>query len=327
MTDADTAAALHPFYRAIIDAYAQAGRPFFHQLSPGDARAMLDASLAAAPSPVNLPQLAEIIDAVIPGPHGPIPIRRYRPQGGVLGQCLYFHSGGWVLGGLDQADTTCRRLAAAAGCEVISVAYRLAPEHPFPQPLDDAYAALTWAADRGPPLVIAGESAGGNLVAACAIRARDEGMAAIAGMFLGYPVTDAALDTASYKEIGDRNWLLSTKDMAWFWDQYCPDGIDRSHPWLSPLRVADAAHLPPTMICLAELDPLREEGLAFADRLSASGVPVVLRRDAAVTHGYLAAAGILDVSTAALAQAGEWIRTTLHAASTRETQTGGRDGA
>lgn len=305
---------MHPYYQAIIDLYAQAGRPYFHQVTPTEAREMLRSSLAAVAPPTDLPDLAEVVDETIDGPHGPIPIRRYVPHGDIAGTCVYFHSGGWVIGGIDQPDTLCRRFAAAAGCEWISVDYRLAPEHPYPQPLDDAYAALLWAAANRPgPLLVAGESAGGNLAAACAIRARDSGGPALAGQFLAYPVTDHLFDTASYREIGDRNWLLSRKDMIWFWDHYCPPDVDRTDPLVSPLRVKDVAGLPPTMICVAELDPLREEGLAFGDRLAAGGVSVTVRRDPDVLHGYLAGFGPVEAATQAVTQAAAWIGNELRA--------------
>ncbi|TVV76632.1 alpha/beta hydrolase [Sphingomonas solaris] len=304
----------HPYYQAIIDAFAAAGRPYFHQVTPPEARAMLAAGLAAAPPPANLPDLAEVADESIDGPHGAIPIRRYVPKGASAGTVVYLHSGGWVIGDLAFADATCRRLAGAAGCEIVSVDYRLAPEHPYPQPLDDCFAALEWAAANRPgPLVLFGESAGGNLAAACAIRARDAGGPAVAGLALAYPVTDHAMDTASYRDIGDRNWLLSANDMRWFWDLYAPAGVDRGDPLLSPLRVADAAGLPPAFIAVAELDPLREEGLAFARRLDAAGVPVVTRCDAAMLHGYLGAAGAVPLAAEALSAAGAWVRERLAA--------------
>jgi len=302
---------MHPYYQAIIDVYAQAGRPFFHQVSPEEAREMLRTSLAAAPKPIDLPALADVVDETIDGPHGPIPIRRYVPADS-KGTCVYFHSGGWVIGGIDQPDALCRRLAAAAGCECVSVDYRLAPEHPYPQPLDDAYAALLWAAENRPgPLLVAGESAGGNLAAACAIRARDTAGPTLIGQFLAYPVTDSQFDTPSYREVGDKNLLLSRADMMWFWDHYCPPDVDRTNAWVSPLRVADATGLPPAMICVAELDPLRDEGLMFGERLAAAGIPVIIRRDPDVPHGYLAAAGTVEMSTQAVAQAAEWIATEI----------------
>ena len=299
----------HPYYQAILAAFAAANRAFFHQGTPSEARAMLAAGLAAAPPPTDLPTLAEVANEAIDGPHGAIPLRRYLPAGDVSGTIVYLHSGGWVIGDLDFADATCRRLAGASGCEVVSVDYRLAPEHPYPQPLDDAFAALTWAARSRPgPLILFGESAGGNLAAACAIRARDAGAPRVDGLVLFYPATDHAMDTTSYRDLGDKNWLLSSADMRWFWDHYAPAEIDRADPMLSPLRVADAAGLPPAFIAVAELDPLREEGLAFAHKLESAGVPVVTRNDPAMLHGYLGAAGAVPVAAEAMTAAGGWIR-------------------
>ncbi|RYY40030.1 MAG: alpha/beta hydrolase, partial [Sphingomonadales bacterium] len=273
---------------------------------------LLRASLAAAPPPTDLPALAAVTDETIDGPHGPVPVRRYLPSGERRGTCVYLHAGGWMIGDLDFADATCRRLAGASGAEIVSVDYRLAPEHPFPQPLDDAYAALRWAARACPgPLALAGESAGGNLAAACAIRARDTGGPSLVGLFLAYPVTDHDLDTASHREVGVRNWLLSTADMRWFWDHYAPPGTDRGNPLLSPLRVADAAGLPPAMILVAELDPLRDEGLAFAAKLSAAGVPTATRSDPGMLHGYLGAAGAVPLAAEALKDAATWLRERL----------------
>lgn len=303
---------MHPYYQAILDAYKAAGRPYFHQVSAPEARAMMRAAMAAAPAPVGLPNLAAVVDGSISGPNGPIPIRRYEPQGTPAGVCLYFHAGGWVIGDLDLSDTLCRRLAGGAQCEVISVDYRLAPEHPFPQPLDDAYAALEWAArERRGPLVIAGESAGANLAAACVIRARDTHGPKLAGQFLAYPVTDHDFATPSYREIGDKNWLLSAADMKWFWDQYCPALADRNNPHVSPLRLSHASGLPPSLIFVAELDPLRDEGLAYARRLAEAGVPVSTRRDPEMLHGYLSAAGAVPVAAEAVGAACAWIRDAL----------------
>ncbi len=307
-----TAPTPHPYYQAIIDAYVAAERPYFHQVTPQEARAMLRASLAAAPPPVGLPTLAAVVDQTIPGPGGLITIRRYLPVGEIIGAVVYFHAGGWVIGDLDFSDTTCRRLAGAAQIEIISIDYRLAPEHPFPAPLDDAFAALQWAAANKPgPLLVMGESAGANLAAACAIRARDQGGPVIAGQCLAYPVTDHNFATASYREVGDKNWLLSTADMRWFWDHYSPPGIDRTDPLLSPLRVENAAGLPPTMIVSGELDPLRDEGLAYAAKLHAAGVHTVTRCDAGMLHGYLGAAGTVPLAAEALLQISRWIREQL----------------
>lgn len=302
----------HPYFQAIVEAYRAAGRPFFHQGTPEEARAMFQASIAAAPPPTDLPDLARVEDHIVDGPNGAVSVRIYTPHGAV-GTLVYFHSGGWVIGDIASADSTCRRLAGRAGCTVVSVEYRKAPEHPFPQPLDDAYAALEWAAADFPgPLVVGGESAGGNLAAACAIRARDTGGPALAGQWLFYPVTDADFGTKSYRDVGDKNWLLSAADMRWFWDHYAPAGVDRAQPLLSPLRVADAAGLPPAMIGVAQFDPLRDEGLAFAAKLAGDGVPVVLRSDPGMLHGYLVAAAAVPAAQEALAESARWIRARLH---------------
>jgi len=301
----------HPYYQAVIDAYRAVNRPFFHQVSPQEAREMLLAGVAAAPAPTDLPDLAAVEDRAIDGPHGPIPLRIYTPRD-AAGCLVYFHSGGWVIGNRDTADATCRRLAGLAGCTLVSVEYRKAPEHPFPEPLDDAFAAVEWAATAFPSaLLVGGESAGGNLAAACAIRARDGGGPAIAGQWLAYPVTDHDFATLSYREVGDRNWLLSTADMRWFWDQYCPNEELRHQADASPLRVARAAGLPPAMIVVAQLDPLRDEGLAYGARLAREGVQVVTRCDPDMVHGYLGAAGAIAAAAEALAESARWMRARL----------------
>lgn len=303
---------LHPYYQDILDAYADASRPAYHESTPVEARAMLRATMAATPAPTGLPEMESVVDCQIDGPNGAIALRIYTPVERKTGVCVYFHAGGWVIGDLDFSDATCRRLCAAAGCVLVSADYRLAPEHPYPQPLDDAFAALEWAAAQYPGrVVVAGESAGGNLAAACAIRARARGGPSIAGQWMAYPVTDHACDTASHQDIGERNLLLSTADMKWFWNHYCPPGIDRSVPELSPLRASDAAGLPPAMIVVAELDPLRDEGLAYAARLAGAGVAVTTRCDPGVVHGYLGAAAAIAAAAEAVAESGRWIRARL----------------
>jgi acetyl esterase len=277
---------LHPYHQAIIDANRAANRPYFHQLSPAAARELLRAAIAAAPPPQNLPALASVEDREIDGAFGPIPVRIYDPLGTPWGTVVFFHGGGWVIGDLDQVDTTCRRLAGLAQCRIVSVDYRLAPEHPYPAPLDDCWTALAWAQRSFPGgLIVAGESAGGNLAAACAIRARDRGGPLLSGQVLVYPVTGHDFDTGSYRQIGAMNWLLSTADMRWFWDHYCPAGIDRTMPEISPLHVATTGGLAPALVIVGELDPLRDEGLAYARRLAEGGVAVVTRCDSGRRRG------------------------------------------
>ncbi len=302
---------VHPYYRVILDAYASSGRPYFWQGSAGEAREMLRSSLAAAPPQAGLPELESVTDTMIAGEGGEIPVRCYRPKGPVNGNAIYCHSGGWVLGDLEIGDATCRRLAAGAGCEIISVDYRLAPEHPFPAPLDDLWSVLQWTLAELPgPVALIGESAGGNLAAACAIRARDAGIP-LAGLYLAYPVMDHDFSTGSYREVGGENYLLSEADMRWFWDHYCPEGVDRDQPLASPLRVPSVAGLPPAMIHVAELDPLRDEGLAFAERLRAEGITVHTRCDEGMLHGYLSAAAAVPLAMEAVNEAAGWIKSCL----------------
>ncbi len=299
---------MHPHFQAIIAAYAAAQRPFFHQVTPAVARDMMRAAQSAAPRPVDLPVLASVGDERIDGPHGEIGIRRYLPVGDVGGTCVFCHAGGWVLGDLDTADNLCRRLAGQAGVEVISVDYRLAPENSFPVPLDEVYTVLHWASALQRPLILAGESAGANLATACALRVRGENGPHVAGQFLAYPVTDHNFETDSYATIGVQNWLLSRADMQWFWDQYCPPATDRSNPLVSPLRLSDAAGLPPTLLLVAELDPLRDEGLAYGGLLQASGVPVIVKEAKGMLHGYLNAAGAIPDVALAVADVADWMR-------------------
>jgi acetyl esterase len=266
------------------------------------------ATVAAAPPAAGLPAMTRVADECVAGPNGSIPVRIYEPCDMPKGTLVYCHAGGWVIGDLDFADNTCRRIAGLAGCRLVSVDYRKAPEHPWPAALDDVSAVLGWAATRwGDPLAIGGESAGGNLAAAAAIRARDYGGPSLVGQWLAYPVTDHAGATESFSSLGDRNWLLSAADMRWFWEQYCPAGIDRDQPLVSPLRIADAFGLPPAMIVVAQLDPLRDEGLAYAARLAADGVPVTTRCDPAMVHGYLGAAGALPEAAEAVSETARWL--------------------
>ena len=288
---------LHPYHKAIIDANEAAGRPYFHQLDAQAAREMLRTTIASAPPATDLPELANVENRSIEGPHGPIPLRIYHPLGEALGTCVFLHGGGWVIGDLDQVDNNCRRIAGRSRHIIVSVDYRMAPEDPYPVPLDDCWAALNWAAETFPgSLLVAGESAGGNLAAACAIRARAAGAPSLDGQLLFYPVTDHDFETPSYRDIGERNWLLSTNDMRWFWNHYCPAGVDRSNPEISPLHVPSTRGLAPAMVVLGELDPLRDEGIAYARRMAEGGVAVTLRCDAQMIHGYLAAAAAVPVA-------------------------------
>lgn len=229
----------------------------------------------------------------IPGPAGPIPTRLLVPQQGARGLLVFYHGGGWVLGTLDEYDPLCRKIAERTSCAVAMVDYRMAPEYRYPAAVDDCYAATEWLAERtaeiarpGAPLMIGGDSAGGNLTAAVALRARDRNGPPIALQLLIYPVTDADFDRASYLD-PENQPLLSRDDMIWFWDHYVPEVDRRTEPDASPLRALDLAGLPPAVVITAEHDVLRDEGEAYAERLRAAGVPVEMRRYEGQAHGFV----------------------------------------
>jgi acetyl esterase len=261
-----------------------------HECSPAEARELAEAAAAlAGPAPV----MAEVEDHRVPVAGGEITVRVLVPPQGARGVIVYLHGGGWVIGTIDSYDTMARKLAERTSCAVAIVDYRLAPEHRYPVAVDDSYAALEWTAARtelitgrpDAPLIVAGDSAGGNLAAVLALRARDRNGPPIALQVLVYPVTDADLSRASYVD-DDNQLLLTTDAMAWFWDHYVPDAARRHEPDASPLRAADLAGLPPAVVLTAEHDVLRDEGEAYAERLQAAGVPVELRRHAGQMHGF-----------------------------------------
>jgi acetyl esterase len=261
------------------------------------------------------PQMAHVEDLKIDGPAGPIRARWYVPANPVDGLIVFYHGGGWVLGTLDGYDPVARRLASASGYALLSIDYRTAPEHPFPAPVEDCYAALRWA-DRNrqrlcgdsAPLVIAGDSAGGNLAAVVALRARDEGGPRIALQVLIYPVTDCDFSTPSYRAFGD-GYLLTAKAMQWFWDQYVADHAARHNPLASPLRANSLAGLPPALVELAGYDCLLDEGAAYARRLDADGVPTATRCWSGLVHGFIQFAMVLPPAGDAADRIGADIKT------------------
>ena len=245
------------------------------------------AKLREAPKlPMPDVELASLEDRTVSGPGGDIPVRISTPNDAADAVVVYFHGGGWVVGDLDTHDRTTQRLAEATGAVVVSVDYRLAPEHRFPAAADDAYAATVWAAETYSPrhLVVAGDSAGGNLAAAVSQMVRDRGGPAITHQLLVYPVIDGAMDTESY-DVNGTDYFLTRSKMAWFWDQYCP-GDERHEPYASPIRCGDLSGLPPASVLTAEMDPLRDEGEAYAAALRAAGVPTESLRGEGLFHGF-----------------------------------------
>ena len=309
-------ASVHPQAQQILDGKAASGAPPLWELTPDEARAGVEANNATIPAG---PDLESVRDIVIPSQAGGMPARVYSPSESAPGLVVYFHGGGWVVGSLDGWDSSVRTLAAASGCDVVSVDYRLAPEHVFPAAANDAYDALVWAASAGGladgrPLVVAGDSAGGNLAAVAALRARDFGGPPIALQVLVYPVTDSDLDRRSYREYDGDEYIVNRRDMAWFWDRYAPDPAARVNPYASPLRASSLAGLPPAYLVTAEHDPLRDEGFAYADRLRVARVPVEHRHYGSQIHGFFSFTGVLDDADKAVSEAGSAIRAAVDAA-------------
>lgn len=237
-----------------------------------------------------------------------VPVRLYEGTGDLV--VVFAHGGGWVLCDLDTHDRLCRALAARTGATVVSVDYRRAPEHRFPAAEDDVYAVLRWAAGARPGgrLVLAGDSSGGNLAAATALRARDRGGPPVAGQLLLYPALDHRLDGESARDFAE-GYFHTTAHMRWYWQRYLgPDGDPVA---ASPGLAEDVSGLPPALLVLADCDPLRDEGLAYARRLSAAGVPALVHLHAGMFHGFLGGAGLLPEADAALDRAAAWLRTLL----------------
>jgi len=285
---------LSPQMQALLRMAALAGdRSFTEAHSPVRARAENAAGAAAVAGP---PRSLERVDSLdIPGLEGPLPSRLYVPHGAAPAPrplLVYFHGGGWVIGDLDTHDGPCRFLAAETGFAVLSVGYRLAPEYPFPAPLEDAFAAYRWAVEQARELdadpkriAVAGDSAGGNLAAALCLLARDGGWPSPALQALIYPVTDAVGDQRSRELFAD-GFLLTRADMDWFEGHYLPPGTAEDDPRVSVLRAPDLAGLPPAFLITAGFDPLRDEGEAYAARLREAGVRVALRRHPGLIHGF-----------------------------------------
>ncbi len=247
-------------------------------------------------------------DTTFPGPAGPVPIRIYIPRQQInLPVIIYYHGGGWVMGDLDSHDNICRSLAKKTGGIVVAVDYRLAPEHPFPAAVDDAYAALLWVSQNaaslnGDPtrIITAGDSAGGNLAAAVSLISRDQGGPRISAQVLLYPVTDVAnMNTDSYQHFAN-GYYLTKRYMENFRAMYLPDAQDWQNASASPLLAPNLENLPPALVLTAEFDPLRDEGEAYAEKLKNAGIPVVQLRYLGMIHGFVGMDRLFDESEQAI---------------------------
>lgn len=302
---------LHPQVIAYLDAQAAQNAPGWEALTPAQAREAFSARRTAFGVG---PRVHRVDDRTIADGVG---ITLYTPtQTAATGApvVMYFHGGGWVLGDVETHDTLCRSLAVATSCVVVSVEYRRSPEHRFPAALNDCTAATAYVASHAGEIgvdprriVVAGDSAGGNLAAAVALQARDRGGPSLRGQVLIYPVVDDRCDTASYREFAE-GYGLSRTSMRWFWRQYLGDDAPVPIACASLARAENLHDLPPAHVVTAEFDVLRDEGERYARRLAEAGVPTTVQRYDGMIHGFVLNAGIFDTAGDAIADIGEVVR-------------------
>jgi acetyl esterase len=293
---------LDPQAAAYLDRLRELEASPYWEIGPVAARRRMDDDAPALFGEADA--IASIVDADADG----VPVRIYRAYDRELPGLVWFHGGGWTIGSLDSHDRLGRTLAARCGCALVSVDYRLAPEHPYPAAVEDSWTATLWASRRFAGLAIGGDSAGGHLAAVVAVRARDRGLP-LALQALVYPATDAGLDTPSFREHADVP-NLTQEVMHWFWDQFCP--VERrAEPEASVLRALDLRGVAPAFVLTAEYDVLRDEGEAYARRLLDAGVPVMLTRYEGQIHGFLRMPAVIERAREAIDQVAESVRTAL----------------
>jgi len=293
--------------------FAKSEGPPLQEMSVAEARILSEnlTSLGLPAIPV-----ASSEDKLLSVDGGSILLRVLTPEGTPSGVLVFIHGGGWVIGSVGEWTALGSRLAAATSCIVVLPEYRMAPEHRFPVAVDDSWAAVEWAGmTYHLPLFVGGDSAGGNLAAVMALRARERGLPKLAGQILVYPVTDYDPQRASFIDPANQQ-ILTSAGMLWFWDHYIAAPADRHHPDASPLRAVSLADLPPTYLLTAEHDVLRDEGVAFGERLESSGNELTHDRFDGETHGFLALGKVLPAAGRAIDRIGTWVRSTLSASST-----------
>lgn len=294
--------ALDPDAARILETFNQPGRVPYEAMSPAEARAAYMAGrMATAPEPRFV---ASVRDIAIETGATRLPIRIYHPapQDSPLPTLIYLHGGGWVLGNIESHDSLCRHLSTGSGCAVVSVDYRLAPEHKFPAPIEDALAALDWVQRDGAEfgldaarIGIGGDSAGGAIALTTTLLRRDQEFSVPRFLLLLYPALDLSLSSASCQTLAE-GYLLTRKALEWFRGHYLPDDIDTRDWRASPLHAESLANLPPTCILSAEYDPLRDEGEALATRILATGTRVTAWRINGQIHGFLPMGKVMTCS-------------------------------
>ena len=306
---------LHPAIQAMLA--AEVPGPPLDAMPINEARALREGMMLQRPRRDE--PVARVEDWMIPGSGLGIPARVYTPSGKVGPHpiLVFFHGGGWVFGTLETHGDICRTLCHRSGSLVVSVDYRRAPEHRFPTALEDCCAAVRWCAGHaaeigGDPtrLAVAGDSAGGNLAAAVALRGRDNGGPTLALQVLIYPVTNCAFDTASYHQYAS-GYGLTRDMMRYFWKSYLSRPADANHPAASPLQAADLAGLPPALVLTAQYDVLRDEGEAYAARLAQASVPVRCTRYLEMNHGFVQLGALCEPALQGLMEIAESVRTTF----------------
>ena len=303
---------LDPQVQTYLDQMASLNAPPLNSLPPAIIRRAIASQLAEAGEPEAV---ARVENRTIPGPAGEIPVRIYTPEGdGPFPVLVFFHGGGWVICTLDTHDGQCRALTNGASCVVVSVDYRLAPEHKFPAAPEDCYAATQWVAEHtaeinGDParIAIGGDSAGGNLTAVVAQMARAQGSPRLVFQLLIYPATDFTAQTISMKE-NSQGYGLTRDDMDWFANHYLQSADNKRDPLASPALATDLAGLPPALVITAEYDPLRDEGEEYGRLLQAAGVPTTISRYDGVIHGFFGMPEIVDKAKLAIAEASQALR-------------------
>ena len=303
---------LSPDSQAVLDQMVSSGVPPLHTLSVEAARQLI---IDLFVTKGDREPVGAVDDRRIPGPKGAIPVRIYSPSGrGPFPVLVYFHGGGWVIGNIETHDAPCRALTNAANSIVVSVDYRLAPEHRFPAAVEDCDAATRWVAEHAAEIGgdarqigVGGDSAGGNLAAAVALAARDRGGPRLLFQLLVYPVTDHRFDTASYRDNAD-GYFLTRDAMLWFWGHYLSSDADGANPLASPLRAKDLHGLPPAFVMTAEYDPLRDEAETYASRLREAGVAVTTKRYDGAIHGFFSMGNVLSAGKQGMEDAAAALR-------------------